>query len=96
LLVVNYRNSSRKISVTVSRTDTSESLLEETYTLGSGDRASEPSVFEVPTTYSITAETTETTASTDFTVRENDQPPVDAFHVHLNADGELNLFLPAP
>lgn len=80
----------------VTRRETSETLLDETYTLGRSDRTSEESVFEDSATYTITAETATRTTSTDFTVREDDQPPVASFHVHLTPEGELNLFLPAP
>jgi hypothetical protein len=93
---VNYQDSSHEISVIVTRKDTGETLLDETYTLSGDDRTSEESVFQNPETYTVSAETaTGITASTDFTVDE-DQPPVDAFHIHLTAEGELNLFLPAP
>lgn len=96
LVVVNYRDSSQKISVTVTRKDTAETLLDEAYTLSSDGRTSEESVFQDPATYTVSAKTaTGITANTDFTVHE-DQPPVDSFHVHLTAEGELNLFLPVP
>lgn len=82
--------------MTVTRTDTAETVLDETYSLGGSDRVTEESVFEEPVTYTITAETAAgTSASTDFDVGD-DHPPVDAFHVHLTEDGEFNLVLPAP
>ena len=96
LRVVNFRDSRHEIRVTVTRTDTAETVLDETYSLGSGDRVNEDSVFMDPITYTITAETeTGTTASTDFDVGD-DHPPVESFHVHLTEDGEFNLVLPAP
>ncbi|WP_158056105.1 hypothetical protein [Halorussus halophilus] len=97
LIVVNYQSSSQEISVTITRNDTSKTLLNDTYTLGSEERISEEAVFDSAGAYTISANVAGgTSASTDFTVPEDDQLPASSYHIHLTAEGELNLFFPSP
>lgn len=95
LLVENYDDQSHTLTVSIARQ--SSTVYDRTFELRSGERVNEGQVFTKNGDYRIRAELAYGVSSTDeLVVGQESNPPVSDYHVRIQKDGELSLYLPSP